>query len=73
MYGMSKRLGTINYSPEEGFIKPFSEKTGKIIDEEISLVIDECYKRCKEMLTEKKHLVEKLAEELLRVETMNIT
>jgi ATP-dependent Zn protease len=40
-YGMVERLGPINYyNQEEGMNKAFSEKTGKIIDEEIRRIID---------------------------------
>ena len=57
---MSPRLGALNYSTEEGgYLKPYSNKTGRIIDEEIKRIIDECYDRCKAILTEKKFLIEK--------------
>lgn len=56
---MSKKLGTLNYTSEEGYMKSFSEKTGKIIDEEVKKVIDECYNKCKEILNERRDLVEK--------------
>lgn len=35
-YGMVESLGTINYSSKDGFQKPYSEKTGKMIDTEVS-------------------------------------
>lgn len=56
---MSKRLGTLNYTVEEGYQKSFSDKTGKMIDEEVKRIIDEAYLKCKEILTEKKDLIEK--------------
>ena len=40
-YGMSPRLGTLNYAQEQGYQKNFSEKTNKVIDEEISRIINE--------------------------------
>jgi ATP-dependent Zn protease len=36
---MVDKLGAVNYTQEEGFSKPFSEKTGKIIDDEIQKII----------------------------------
>ena len=56
---MSPRLGTLNYANEEGTLKSYSSKTGRMIDEEVKRFIDECYFKCKEMLSTKKHLVEK--------------
>ena len=67
---MSPRLGTLNYAIEEGYQKQYSDKTNKAIDEEVKRVIDECYNACKTLILEKKHLVESLAEELLKKETL---
>jgi AFG3 family protein len=71
-YGMSDRLGTLNYAVEEGYQKPFSDKTNRIIDEEIRRIIDESYENCKTLLIEKKDLIHKLAEELLAKETLSL-
>lgn len=38
-YGMVASLGTINYSAKDGFQKPYSERTGKMIDLEVSNII----------------------------------
>jgi AFG3 family protein len=54
-YGMVEKLGTINYTGgEEAAMKPFSERTGKIIDQEIRNIIDEQYQQCKKLLEEKR-------------------
>merc|ERR1719362_2231646 len=71
-YGMSPRLGTLNYAQEQGYQKNFSEKTNKVIDEEISRVINECYAKSKTLLAEKREIIEKLAEELLERETLSL-
>jgi AFG3 family protein len=71
-YGMSPRLGTLNYAQEQGYQKNFSEKTNKIIDDEISRVINECYSKSKTLLAEKREIIEKLAEELLQRETLSL-
>jgi AFG3 family protein len=52
------------------FTKPFSEETGKMIDEEVRKLIDEAYTRTLHLLTDKKEDVEKLAKELLRKEVL---
>jgi AFG3 family protein len=56
---MSEELGCINYSPEEGYQKSFSDETGALIDLEIRKIIDRAYNRCKELLSDKKDLVQK--------------
>ena len=73
VYGMSDKVGNISYydpQAENQFSKPYSEETAKIIDEEVRRLIDEAYTRTKELLTEKKGEVEKLAEELLTKEVL---
>jgi len=37
---MVDKLGPINYATSEGFQKSFSERTAKMIDEEIKKIID---------------------------------
>ena len=38
---MVEKLGTINYSQQDGFQKVFSEKTGAMIDAEVRRIINE--------------------------------
>lgn len=72
-YGMSPRLGPINYAVDEnGLSKPYSEETNQIIDEEINRIISETYKASRELLESKKELIEKLAERLLEKETLSL-
>jgi len=73
VYGMNDKVGNISYydpNQENTFTKPFSEETGKMIDEEARKLIDVAYIRTKELLTEKKGDVEKLAKELLKKEVL---
>jgi cell division protease FtsH len=70
---MNDKVGNISYydpNQENTFTKPFSEETGKMIDEEVRKLIDSAYIRTKELLTEKKGDVEKLAKELLKKEVL---
>ena len=43
MYGMSKGIGLVSYQGEENSLKPYSEATNEIIDEEIKKIVDICY------------------------------
>ncbi|MBC7889900.1 MAG: ATP-dependent zinc metalloprotease FtsH [Ferruginibacter sp.] len=73
VYGMNEKVGNISYydpNQENVFTKPFSEETGKMIDEEVRKLIDTAYIRTKQLLTEKKGDVELLAKELLKKEVL---
>lgn len=73
-YGMNKNVGNVSFydpSQENSFTKPYSEETGKLIDEEVRAIIEEAYKRTKQLLTEKKKEVEILAKELLSKEVLH--
>jgi len=72
-YGMSPKLGPINYAVDEnGLSKPYSEETNQIIDEEINRIITQTYTASRELLESKKDLIEKLAEKLLENETLSL-
>jgi cell division protease FtsH len=73
VYGMNDKVGNISfYDPQQetAFIKPYSEETSKIIDQEVRKLIDEAYDRTKKLLSEKKADVEKLANALLEREVL---
>jgi AFG3 family protein len=73
VYGMNDKVGNISfYDPaqENYFTKPYSEETGKMIDQEVRKLIDEAYVKTKALLTEKKGDVELLAKELLKKEVL---
>lgn len=54
-FGMSERLPNLSYydstGQNYGFSKPYSEERAKIIDEEVSRIIEEQYQRAKEILS----------------------
>ena len=54
---MSKRLGLRGYHSEESQMKPYSEATNEIIDEEVKRVVDECYEVTRKILTTNQHLI----------------
>ena len=74
VYGMSKKIGNISYydstGQNNGFTKPYSEERAKIIDEEVTELIEEQYERAKQVLIENKDKVEKLATSLLENEVI---
>jgi cell division protease FtsH len=61
------------YDPqqESTFTKPYSEETGKLIDDEVRSLVAKAYKRTLELLTEKKEEVEKIALALLDREVLH--
>jgi len=68
VYGMNDKVGNVSfYDPaaENSFTKPYSEETSKLIDQEVRKLIDVAYEKTKELLSEKRDKVEKLAEALL--------
>lgn len=59
VYGMSPKLGLVGYHAEESPVKPYSESTNEIIDEEVKKIVDECYQQTRELLESKKELIER--------------
>ncbi|OJV51925.1 MAG: AAA family ATPase [Bacteroidetes bacterium 43-16] len=73
IYGMNDKIGNISfYDPQNdnGFQKPYSEETGKIIDQEVKLLSDQAYQRALSLLKDKRREVEIIAEELLKKEVL---
>lgn len=71
-YGMSAKLGNVAWpNSEEGFQKPFSERTAQLIDQEVQDLVRTAYERALSLLQQKKDAVERLAAKLLAVETVN--
>jgi len=75
IYGLNKELGNITYydssgQNEYGFTKPYSEETAQKIDEEISKIIEEQYKRAIDLLNNNKDKLTALAERLLEKEVI---
>jgi cell division protease FtsH len=68
IYGLNKRVGNISFYDSQGrdaFTKPYSDETAKIIDEEVSKLVESQYQRALKILTENKAKLELLAEKLL--------
>ncbi|MDE7375882.1 MAG: ATP-dependent metallopeptidase FtsH/Yme1/Tma family protein, partial [Muribaculaceae bacterium] len=73
-YGMSDKLPNVSYYDSTGqnyaFSKPYSEERAKVIDEEVSRILSEQYKRAKDILTQYKSGLEALASELYHREVI---
>lgn len=67
VWGMNKRIGEVNF---EGETKIYSENTSQMIDDEVRKLISKAMLRTKELLLEKKDMVEKVALYLLEKEVM---
>ena len=68
IYGLSPQLGNISYYDSQGqtgFTKPYSEDRAKLIDTEVSRIIEEQYNRALKLLTDNKDKLTQLAEKLL--------
>jgi cell division protease FtsH len=73
IYGLNEKVGNITYydpAGENGFVKPYSEKTAELIDAEIKNIIETQYQRAISILTEKKDLLIILAERLREREVL---
>ena len=73
VYGLNKRIGNRSYYDSRGessFTKPYSEETARIIDEEVSAIIEKAYNRAKEILLDNKDKLTALATKLLEKEVI---
>lgn len=73
IYGMNEKVGNVSFNDTQGeyqFNKPYSEKTSEMIDIEVRSQIDRAYQRTKQLLTDKRDGLEKLAEKLLEKEIL---
>jgi cell division protease FtsH len=75
IYGLNEKLGNITYYDSSGqsdysFSKPYSEDTARIIDSEISKLIEEQYQRAISILTHHKDKLVELADILIEKEVI---
>jgi cell division protease FtsH len=78
-YGMSETLGYVSFEKEKKPLflssplpssREYSEETARKIDEEVKKIIDQTYRRAKEILESKKEKLEELARFLLEKEVV---
>jgi len=79
-WGMSEELGLINYNSDAGFNekiymmpteKDYSDKTAEAIDNEVKKLINEAYKKAKELIKINKNKLQHIARALLKYETLD--
>jgi cell division protease FtsH len=75
-WGMSPKVGPINYGDEDGanqFMaqKPYSDATGEIIDAEVKRIVDECFKQACSLLKEHRAQLDGLSTALLREDSLD--
>ncbi|MFE3870397.1 ATP-dependent zinc metalloprotease FtsH [Flavobacterium sp. ZS1P70] len=75
IYGLNEKIGNVTYYDSTGqseysFSKPYSEETARIIDEEISLLIESQYQRAIEILEANKDKLNQLANILIEKEVI---
>jgi len=78
-FGMSDKLGPLSFGKRDELVflgreigeqKNYSEKVAEAIDEEIRHLIDEAYETAIRILKDKRGVLDHLAEELVRLETL---
>jgi cell division protease FtsH len=79
-WGLSEHMGPLSYGEDEGEVflghsvtqtKSISEQTARAIDEEIRLFIDRNYQRAENILKAKMDILHKMAEALMKYETID--
>lgn len=79
-YGMSERIGPIDYGSDNGEVflgrdlaagKGYSEVKAAEIDDEIHRIIEHAYHACEKLLSEHMDEMKRVAEYLIRNETMD--
>ncbi len=75
IYGLNKKIGNITYydstnQSDYNFTKPYSEETARIIDEEISNIIENQYRRAIQIVKDNKDKLVILGELLLEKEVI---
>lgn len=82
-YGMSEKLGLINYDSGEsdevflgkeiGQQRPYGEDTQAVIDQEVEKIVNQCYQDARTMMEEHMEILHKCAEKLLEKERIDRT
>jgi cell division protease FtsH len=79
-FGMSDKLGPVALGRQQGNMflgrdiaseRDFSEETAASIDEEVRSLVDDAYRRAKQVLTGNRHILDKLAAMLVDKETVD--
>jgi cell division protease FtsH len=74
-YGFNKKIGNVSFYDSSGqrdmsIQKPYSEETGRMIDEEVRILVNSCYERSKNLLERNKESLSKIADLLFKKEVI---
>ncbi|MBE2234436.1 MAG: ATP-dependent zinc metalloprotease FtsH [Anaerolinea sp.] len=78
--GMSERMGPLTYGQKEEMIflgreiaeqRNYSEEVAEAIDREVQRIVNEAYARTRHIITTYRELLNKIAEQLMEVETLD--
>jgi cell division protease FtsH len=79
-FGMSDRLGPVALGRQQGNVflgrdimaeRDFSEETAATIDDEVRTLVDEAYRRAKDVLTSNRHVLDRISDLLIEKETVD--
>jgi cell division protease FtsH len=77
---MSDRLGPVALGRQSGGVflgrdiasdRDFSDETAATIDEEVRILVEQAYRRAKDVLVNNRHVLDRLAEMLIEKETVD--
>ncbi|HSN76333.1 MAG TPA: ATP-dependent zinc metalloprotease FtsH [Anaerolineae bacterium] len=78
--GMSERMGPLTYGHKEEMMflgreiaeqRNYSEEVAEAIDREVQRIVNEAYERTRQVITTYRELLNKIAEQLMEVETLD--
>jgi cell division protease FtsH len=78
--GMSERMGPLTYGQKEEMVflgreigehRNYSEEVAEAIDHEVQRIVAEAYERTRSIITSYRELLNKIAERLMEVETLD--
>ena len=74
-WGMSSKVGPLNYSDGDGgqpsFQKPYSEETAAMVDAEVRRIVEECLLQAQALLSSHRSQLDSLATALIREESLD--
>ncbi|MGC8958652.1 MAG: ATP-dependent metallopeptidase FtsH/Yme1/Tma family protein [Chloroflexia bacterium] len=78
-FGMSEGLGPVAYGQKDELVflgreigeqRDYSDDTARLIDEEVRRIVEEAYQRARRLLEEHREVLDRIAQRLMEVETL---
>ena len=78
-FGMSEGLGPVAYGQKDELVflgreigeqRDYSDDTARLIDEEVRRIVEEAYQRARRLLEEHREVLDRIAQRLIEVETL---